>query len=78
MPFQEIIKKTIGKNKNIVISRRDDLRVSIAQQIIADSDGKEMEFFLKNAIVVDEKGLNALIEALIDAKRFLSSTNNII
>ena len=78
MPFYEIIKKAIGKNKNIVISKRDDGRISIAQQVKAESDGKVMEFFLKNAIIVDEDGLNVLIDALKIAKRSFSakSTNN--
>ena len=72
MPFQEIIKRTIGENKNIVISRRDDLRISIAQQVIAESDGKEMEFFLKNAIIVDENGLNILIDALHEVRDYIT------
>ena len=67
--FYEIIKKEIGENKNIVISRRDDLRLSIAQQVKVESDGKEMEFFLKNAIIVDENGLDVLIDALKEAKQ---------
>ena len=69
MPFYEIVKKIIGENKNIVISKRDDGRISIAQQVKAKSDGKEMEFFLKNAIIVDENGLDILIDALKEAKR---------
>lgn len=77
MPFQEIIKKAIGENKNIVISKRDDGRVSIAQQVLAESDGKAMEFFLKNAIIVDGNGLDILIDALNEAKRFLKLNNTV-
>lgn len=79
MPFYQIIKKAIGENKNIVISKRDDGKISIAQQIKAESDGKVMEFFLKNAIIVDENGLNTLIDALKVAKRFfvMENTNNV-
>lgn len=75
MPFQEIIKRAIGKNKNIVVSRRDDGRISIAQQVLAESDGKEMEFFLKNAIIIDEAGLDIFIEVLNEVKRFLKENN---
>lgn len=75
MPFQEIIRRAIGENKNIVISRRDDGRVSIAQQVLAESDGKEMEFFLKNAIIIDKNGLDVLIDALNEARHFLNVEN---
>ena len=73
--FKEIIKESIGENKNIVISLRDDGRLSIAQQVLAESDGKKLEFFLKNAIIVDKEGLNVFINALEKAKRFLSNEN---
>ena len=75
MPFYQIVKKEIGKNKNIVISKRDDGRISIAQQVKAESDGKELEFFLKNAIIVDENGLDILINALSEAKRSFNVEN---
>jgi hypothetical protein len=64
MPFTEIIKREIGENKFIVVSRRDDGKFSIAQQVIVESDGKEMSFFMKNAIIVGENGLTKIIEAL--------------
>lgn len=75
MAFYEIIKKPIGENKNIVISKREDGRISIAQQVIAESDGKAMEFFLKNAIIVDENGLDILIDALNEAKIYAQKMN---
>lgn len=76
MPFREIVKSEIGENKNIVISQRDDARVSIAQQVIVESDGKSMEFFLKNAFIVDAKGLDSIIDALDKAKEILKKKNN--
>ncbi len=68
MSYSEIIKREIGENKNIVVSKREDGKFSVAQQIVADSDGKEMKFFVKNAIVVDKDGLNSLVEALKEAQ----------
>ena len=76
MPFREIIKSEIGENKNIVVSQRDDGRISIAQQVIVESDGKSMEFFLKNAFIVDAKGLDSIIEALNKTKEVLKKKNN--
>jgi len=76
LPFREIIKSEIGENKNIVVSQRDDGRISIAQQVIVESDGKSMEFFLKNAFIVDAKGLDSIIEALNKTKEVLKKKNN--
>jgi hypothetical protein len=73
MPFREIIKEEIGENKKVVISQRDDGRISIAQQVLVESDGKTMEFFLKNAIIVNLEGLEIMIKALTDAKEFLEN-----
>jgi len=73
MPFHEIIKKSIGENKSIVISQREDSRISIAQQVQATVDGKEMEFFLKNAIIVNKAGLDILISTLEEARRLINN-----
>jgi hypothetical protein len=64
MPFIEIIKKEIGENKFIVVSKRDDGKFSVAQQVIVESDGKKMSFFMKNAIIVGKDGLAKIIDAL--------------
>ena len=71
MPFHEIIKRSIGENKSIVVSIRDDGRISIAQQILAVVDDKQMEFFMKNAIIITKDGLDDLIDALEEARQLL-------
>lgn len=53
--FMELSKCKIGENKNLVISRAGDGSISIAQQLIARSNGNEIGIFLKNSIVVDGK-----------------------
>jgi hypothetical protein len=65
--FKELAKGEIGENKNIVVSIRDDGNISIAQQVVAPVNGKPINIFIKNAIEVDEAGLNSIINTLVQA-----------
>jgi len=63
MKFTILAKTKIGENRNLVISQREDGKLSIAQQIEAYSDGQVIKFFVKNAIQTDLEGLEK-IEAI--------------
>lgn len=62
--FFEIGKHELAKDKNLVVSVDCNDRISIAQQLIFNNDGKIQEVFLKNAIQTDIEGLKE-IEAMI-------------
>lgn len=58
--FRELSRGTIGKNKDVVVSEREDGRYSLAQQVKAETDGNSITMYLKNAIIVDYDGLLTL------------------
>lgn len=51
--FYELAKTKISENKNVVISVDREGKISIAQQLVVNDNGKEQNIFLKNAIVMD-------------------------
>ncbi|MGM0409137.1 MAG: hypothetical protein ACQEQF_00125 [Bacillota bacterium] len=67
MKFKELAKVKIGENRNLVISRRSDGKISVAQQIVAESDGQVIKFFVKNAIQTDRDGLKNIMSACNEA-----------
>ncbi len=67
MKFKELAKTQIGENRNLVISRRSDGKISVAQQVIAESDGQKIKFFVKNAIQTDREGLKDMMSAINEA-----------
>lgn len=73
MKFTQLAKVSIGENRNLVISKREDGNLSIAQQIEAESDGQKINFFVKNAIQTDEDGLENIENAIKEAKESLKN-----
>lgn len=69
MKFNTLVSIKIGENRNLVISQREDGKISIAQQIEAESDGQVIKFFVKNAIQTDLNGLDKIEEAVKEAKQ---------
>lgn len=67
MKFNELSRVQIGENRVLVISKRSDGKISLAQQMTAESDGQEIKFFIKNAIQTDEKGLDDIRKAVNEA-----------
>lgn len=64
--FHQLGRKRIKENVYLVISLRNDGKISIAQQIEMQAGNKMMHIFLKNAIEVDAEVLYE-IRDLIDA-----------
>lgn len=62
--FFELAKTKIGENKNVVISMDKEGKVSIAQQLVVNDNGKEQNIFLKNAIVLDSKAFAGFKDAV--------------
>lgn len=69
MKFNTLVSIKIGENRNLVISQREDGKISIAQQIEAESDGQVIKFFVKNAIQTDLNGLDKIEAAVKEAKQ---------
>lgn len=67
MKFNELARTQIGENRNLVISRRSDGKISVAQQMVAESDGQTIRFFIKNAIQTDRDGLKNMMSAINEA-----------
>lgn len=65
--YKQLARGQIGKNKYLVVSEREDGKVSIIQQLEAITDTVPYFFFMKNAIVVDKGGLQEVIDVLSDA-----------
>ena len=53
MEFEEIGRIKLTETKDLVVSKRCDGKVTIAQQIKVDDKGEEKVLFLKNTIVVN-------------------------
>ena len=65
--FNAIVSGEIGQNKELVISRRTDGQLSVAQRAIAEVGGREMSVFMKGAVTVDDEGFVAYIGAVVKA-----------
>lgn len=64
LTYRELARADIGLNKSIVISKRSDGRISIAQQVEAETDDGPIRMYLSNAISTDDGGLTRLKEAI--------------
>lgn len=65
--FLQLSKGKLSENKNIVISKDVEGRISIAQQLEVNNDGVIQNIFLKNAIVTDKEGLEILSQVIKEA-----------
>lgn len=65
--FNEISSGKITEDRTLVVSRRDDGTISIAQKVGSEVDGQEIEFFVKHAIPVDDEGLLKVKELIDEA-----------
>ena len=67
----------IEDDKSVVISAVNENRVSIGQKVSFTKDGEPQDAFLKNAIVLDEKGIDAMVKSLEHAKKSLKKIQSI-
>lgn len=65
--FTELSREPIGTNKFVVVSKREDDKYSIAQQVEANTDSGVVRMFLKNAIIVSRDGLEGVFNAVKQA-----------
>lgn len=65
--FFQIGKTEFAKDKNLVISVDTNNKISIAQQLVFNSEGKKQEVFLKNAIQTDIEGLQKIRDMISEA-----------
>lgn len=65
--FLQLSKGKLTDNKNIVISKDVEGRISIAQQLEVDNEGQIQNIFLKNAIITDKQGLSVLLAVIQEA-----------
>lgn len=65
--FVELASGEIGKNKYLVISRRTDGKYSVAQRAVTEFDDRSISMFIKNAIVVDQEGLETVSNIITEA-----------
>lgn len=72
--FSHLAACKITGDKQLVVSQKYNGMVSIAQKAEVTIDGVKTEFFIKNAIVVDAKGLDNIIDTLVMARRSLTET----
>lgn len=67
--FHPLGKKLIKPNVWLVVSLREDGRISIAQQVEMQAGNKPMHIFLKNAIEVDAETLYDIRDLIDEAIR---------
>jgi len=76
MKFNQLSETTIGENVDLVISERSDGKISIAQRVTAEANGREHSFFVKNAIETRKENLENIIETLEEAKQEIKEEIN--
>lgn len=66
--YKELSSASIGNNRIVVISSREDGSFTVAQKMKVVNDYEEVNFFLKGALhIKDEQGLLNLKEAICKA-----------
>lgn len=71
--FNELSKERFKKQRNIIISEAvtqegESIGVSIAEQLIAEENGKEVKLFLKGSLgIISKEGLLKLKKAVDNA-----------
>lgn len=73
LAFRELSSKRFKDRRNVVISEAynsetNKVGYSVAEQLVAEEDGKETKVFLKGSLgVFDEDGLIALLDCVLEA-----------
>lgn len=70
--FIKLAEFNIAEDKGIVISAVNSEKISVGQKVIFHTGPVPQEVFLKNAIVLDSKGIDTMVEALLKAKDSLA------
>ncbi len=65
--FDEISVGEIGDNKEVVVSRRSDEQISIAQRVSAEAGGRPMTIYMKGAVTVDDEGFQSYLSTVVEA-----------
>lgn len=65
--FEELAQRNLTDQKKVVVSRRSDGYISVAQRVPMEVEDGTVEVFLKNAIVVPQSGLLMLKQAIDEA-----------
>lgn len=69
--FIRLVEMEMAEGKCLVISAINNQKVSLGQKVTFENDGKVQEVFLKNAVVLDEQGIDKLVSGLKKAKESL-------
>lgn len=69
--FIRLVEMDLSDGKSLVISAVNNQKVSIGQKVAFENDGKVQEVFLKNAIVLDEQGIDKMVAGLKKSKESL-------
>lgn len=69
--FIRLVEFELAEDKAVVISAVNNAKVSIGQKVTFENEGKFQEVFLKNAIVLDEQGIDKMMAGLKKAKESL-------
>ena len=75
--FIKLAELKLDDEKSLVISAVNNDKVSIGQKLTFYNVGGVQEVFLKNAIVLDEFGIDALVACLLKAKSSLKKIREV-
>lgn len=76
--FIRLVEFELAEDKAVVISAVNNAKVSIGQKVTFENEGKFQEVFLKNAIVLDEQGIDKMMAGLKKAKESLKKIREVV
>lgn len=76
--FIRLVEFELAEDKTVVISAVNNTKVSIGQKVTFENEGKFQEVFLKNAIVLDEQGIDKMMAGLKKAKESLKKIREVV
>lgn len=65
--FEELASGEIGENKFVVISRRTDGLISVAQRAEAMVGDRPMSIYMKGAVTIDDAGFREYVATVLKA-----------
>lgn len=75
--FIKLAEFNLDEEKQVVISAINNTKISVGQKLTFYNSNNVQEVFLKNAIVLDEAGIDKMIDCLNKAKASLKKIREV-